>query len=94
MGKINCTRVLIGGLIAGVVLNVLFVCSLGAFGFAQFERCASDIGPPDAGDCRCHCSYGRVGLPDRDSGHLVLSASPRYGAGPKTAALAGVLRGS
>jgi hypothetical protein len=94
MGKINWTRVLIGGLVAGVVMNaLLFACwrllvqpsliaALEALGRPPQETAGTTV--------LFIVMFFLVGI-------LVLwlyaAIRPRYGAGPRTAAMAGVAAG-
>jgi hypothetical protein len=94
MGKINWTRVLIGGLIAGVVINVLSFAAWWPFVRPGLIATLQALGRP----------------PQETVGAIVLmvvlfflmgilviwlyaAIRPRYGAGPGTAALAGAAAG-
>lgn len=94
MGKINWTRVLIGGLIAGVVANVLWFAAWGLFIRPSLSAALEALGRP---------------LQETISATVVLvvvsfilmilviwlyaAIRPRYGAGPRTALVAGVAAG-
>jgi len=89
MGKINLQKVLVGGLVAGVVLNVIDYMAYGVIFAATF--------PLQPG------AKGLLGLPiipwfivvDFLVGimlvYLYAAIRPRFGAGPKTAFFAGLL---
>jgi len=94
VAKINWTRVLIGGLIAGVVANVLWFAAWGLFIRPSLSAALEALGRP---------------LQETISATVVLvvvsfilmilviwlyaAIRPRYGAGPRTALVAGVAAG-
>ncbi len=94
MGKINCTRVLIGGLIAGVVLNVLFFAAWEPLVGRSLSAALLALGHPmqeTAGTTVLMIVLGfLMGIV---AIWLYAAIRPRYGAGPGTAALAGVAAG-
>jgi hypothetical protein len=94
MGKINWTRVLIGGLIAGVVANVLWFAAWGLLIRPSLSAALEALGRPlqeTVGATVLMVVLNFIGM------ILVIwlyaAIRPRYGAGPKTAALAGVAAG-
>ena len=94
MGKINRARVLIGGLIAGVVQNVLWYAVWGPLVGRSLSDALQKLGQP------MHQTVGTtvtgvvltflIGIL---AIWLYAAIRPRYGAGPGTAALAGVATG-
>jgi hypothetical protein len=91
MGKINWGRVVLGGLLAGVVLNVFDWVVYGVLLRADFAATMQALGkPPSAMDglvplfVVVDFVYG-IGLV-----WLYAAIRPRYGAGLKTAVIAGV----
>ena len=94
MGKINWIRVLIGGLVAGVVINVLQFAAWALFVRPGLSAVLEALGRPlqeSAGTNVLWCVWGFV------VGILLIwlyaAIRPRYGAGPRTAALAGIAAG-
>ena len=94
MGKINWIRVLIGGLVAGVVGNVLWFAAWGLFLKGGLSATLLALGHPlqeTAGGTVLMVVLNFVAM------ILVIwlyaAIRPRYGAGPGTAALAGVAAG-
>jgi hypothetical protein len=94
MGKINWTRVLIGGLIAGVVANVLWFASWGLLIRPTLGVALEALGRP------LHETVSATVLMVvlNFLGMILViwlyaAIRPRYGAGPRTAALAGVAAG-
>jgi len=89
MGKINWGRALAGGLLAGVVLNVWDFLINGVLLKDQWNAAMHTMGKPDMGGSQimwfviCDLIIGFV------LGWLYAAIRPRYGAGPKTAAIAG-----
>ena len=94
MGKINWTRVLIGGLIAGVVGNVLWFAAWGLFLRPGLSTALLALGHPTqetVGTTVLIVVLSFVmGILEI---WLYAAIRPRYGAGPRTAALAGVAAG-
>ena len=94
MGKINWTRVLIGGLIAGVVGNVLWFAAWGPFVRPGLSAALLALGQPMQETVGATVLMVVLGFL---MGILVIwlyaAIRPRYGAGPGTAALAGVAAG-
>ena len=75
MGKTNWTRVFLGGLLAGVVLNIFYFACLGVY--SQINQFS---------DIRI-ASFFITGM---TAIWLYSAIRPRYGAGPKTAIIAGI----
>ena len=82
MGRINWSRVVLGGLVAGVVVNVLE----GALGFlmhSQWEEAMKTMKPPSGVVMAAHLFWSFViGIA---AIWLYAAARPRYGPGPATA---------
>src|SRR3989442_1080163 len=90
MGKINMQKVLIGGLIAGVVLNIVDYVLYGVVLKAQMAAAMQALGkPPIAGNTILWFVFLDfvVGV---FLVWLYAAIRPRYGAGPATAVKAGV----
>jgi hypothetical protein len=94
MGKICWTRVLIGGLIAGVVASVLWFAAWGLLIRPSLSASLEALGRPlheTVSATVLMVVLNFVGM------ILVIwlyaAIRPRYGAGPKTAALAGIAAG-
>ena len=94
MGKINWTRVLIGGLIAGAVGNVLWFVAWGLFLKPNLSAALLALGHPTqetVGTTVLIVVLSFVmGILEI---WLYAAIRPRYGAGPGTAVLAGVAAG-
>ena len=94
MGKINWTRVLIGGLIAGVVGNVLMFAAWALFTRPSLSAALLALGQPLQ-------ETGVAAVIMVVLGFLVMilviwlyaAIRPRYGAGPRTALVAGIAAG-
>ena len=94
MGKINWTRVLLGGLVAGAVGNVLMFAAWGLFTRPSLSAALEALGQP-LQETVATTVIGVV------LGFLVMilvmwlyaAIRPRYGAGPRTALVAGVAAG-
>ena len=94
MGKINWTRVLLGGLVAGAVGNVLMFAGWGIFTRPTLSAALDALGQP-LQETFISTVIGVV------LGFLVMilviwlyaAIRPRYGPGPKTALVAGVVAG-
>jgi len=94
MGKINWTRVLLGGLVAGAAGNVLMFAAWGLFTRPSLSAALEALGQP----LQETVVSTVVGVM---LGFLVMilviwlyaAIRPRYGAGPKTALVAGVAAG-
>jgi hypothetical protein len=94
MGKINWTRVLIGGLIAGVVLNVVFFAAWGPLVGRSLRAALLALGHPMQETVGAAALFVVLGfLMGILAIWLYAAIRPRYGAGPGTAVLAGVAAG-
>lgn len=92
MGKINWGRVLLGGIVAGIVFDALeFIGSLASFDARfneEYERLLPNF-KPDAGQLTVFILWGFViGFV---SVWTYAAARPRLGPGPKTALIVGVM---
>jgi hypothetical protein len=94
MGKINWIRVLVGGLIAGVVLDVLWFVAWGPLAGRNLSAALLALGHPmqeTVGTTVLMVVLGfLVGIL---AIWLYAAIRPRYGAGPGPAALVGVVTG-
>jgi hypothetical protein len=88
MGKINWTRVILGGLVAGVIINVFEYALNGVVLAKDMEAAISALGRQMGGGALLMFTvWGYlVGI---FAVWLYAAIRPRYGAGPKTAACAG-----
>jgi len=90
MGKINWGRVFLGGLIAGVIVNLSESLLNGVILMQEWAEAMRALGKPagpSAGQIAVYLVSGfLVGL---SAVWLYAAIRPRYGAGPKTAACAG-----
>jgi hypothetical protein len=86
MGRINWGRVVLGGIVAGVIANVLE----GAFGFlmhSEFEAAMKNLKPPGGAVMAAHLLWSFViGIA---AIWLYAAIRPRYGPGAATALRAG-----
>lgn len=91
MGKINYGRVILGGLLAGLVINVLMAITWGWLLAEQHAQVMERLGlaEPAGAQIVWFWVFGFA------LGIVVLwtyaAIRPRFGAGPRTAALAGIL---
>jgi drug/metabolite transporter (DMT)-like permease len=94
MGKIKWIRVLIGGLVAGVVINVLQFAAWALFVRPGLSAALEALGRPLQESAGTNVLWGVWGFV---VGILLIwlyaAIRPRYGAGPRTAALAGIAAG-
>ena len=94
MGKINGIRVLIGGLVAGVVINVLQFAAWALFVRPGLSAALEALGRPLQESAGTNVLWGVWGFV---VGILLIwlyaAIRPRYGAGPRTAAVAGIAAG-
>jgi hypothetical protein len=91
MGKINWTRVFIGGLVAGVVVNVLWFGAWAQFVRRGWSAALEAAGRPLPETFGTTVLMVVVGfLLGFTLVWLYAAIRPRYGAGPKTAVVAGV----
>ena len=88
MGKINWTRVILGGLVAGLIINVFESVLNGVILAKDMEAAISALGKQMSGGALAlFIAWGfLVGI---FAIWLYAAIRPRYGAGPKTAACAG-----
>jgi magnesium-transporting ATPase (P-type) len=90
MGKINWGRVFLGGLIAGVIVNLSEFLVNGVMLMEEWAKAMQALGRPagqSAGQMAAFIVFGfLVGL---SAVWLYAAIRPRYGAGPKTAVCAG-----
>lgn len=88
MGKINIARVLLGGLLAGFIINLFEYVTNGVVFAAQWDAYEKAVGRQNAswGHPFLHISAFVAGI---GVVWLYAIARPRLGAGPKTAALTG-----
>ena len=90
MGKINWVRVFLGGLLAGVVINAVEFLTNGVFLAADWEaamKLAGRTTPSGTGAMVVLTIWGfLMGI---GAIWLYAAARPRFGPGPKTAALTG-----
>jgi hypothetical protein len=94
MGKINWARVLLGGLIAGVVLDVLWFAVWGPLAGRTLTAALLTLGHPMQETVSTTVLMVVLGFVSGIASIWLYAAiRPRYGAGPGTAALAGVAAG-
>ena len=91
MGKINMGRVILGGLLAGIVLNIVDSIAYGVVLAADFEAAMRDLGRgPITGSqiawfVIVDFLYGILLV------YLYAAIRPRFGPGPRTAVISGLL---
>ena len=90
MGKINMQKMLIGGLIAGVVLNVVDGVLFGVVLKAQMAAAMQALGKPPMTGAQAPWFIFLDFVAGIGLVWLYAAMRPRYGAGPGTAAKAGV----
>jgi hypothetical protein len=90
MGKINLQKVVIGGLIAGVVLNVIDFVMFGMLLRAQMAAAMQALGRPPMTNAQVPWFVFLDFVSGISMVWLYAAMRPRYGAGPSTAAKAGV----
>lgn len=94
MGKINWTRVLIGGLVAGVVANVLWFAAWGLFVRPGLRAALEALERPQQETVATTVLMVVLSfLVMILAIWLYAAIRPRYGAGPRTALVAGVAAG-
>src|SRR6266487_1005227 len=88
MGKINWNRVILGGLVAGVIINISEYVLNGVVLAKDMEAAISALGRQMGGGALLMFTVGGflVGI---FAVWLYAAIRPRYGAGPKTAACTG-----
>lgn len=91
MDKINWNRVILGGLVAGVVINLVEYLVNGVILADRWAEAMKGLGKPEAFDATQIVAFNLWGFA---AGILAVwlyaSIRPRYGAGPKTAVCAGL----
>lgn len=90
MGKINMQKVVIGGLIAGVVLNVIDFVMFGMVLKTQMAAAMQALGKPPVPDSQMPWFIVLDFVAGVSLVWLYAAIRPRFGAGPVTAAKAGV----
>jgi len=90
MGKINVSRVIVGGLVAGLVLNVIDFVMYGMVLKADFDSALHALGRPPVSSSMIMVFVGLDFLFGIFLVWLYAAIRPRFGAGPRTAAIAGV----
>jgi hypothetical protein len=94
MGKINIQKVLVGGLVAGVVLSVIDVAMYGAVLKAPMAEAWKAVGRPTMTDMQRDLEVPMSILLDFVAGVFLVAVyaaiRPRFGAGPSTALKAGL----
>ena len=92
MGKINWSRVLLGGLLAGAINNLLQFVVNRLYLFREWSKASEALGSPAGGGTETRWLFTVLNLL---AGVFVVwlyaMIRPRCGAGPKTAALAGLV---
>ena len=89
MGSINWTRVILGGLLAGVVINVFESVLNGVVLAKDWEAAMATLGKPAMGGSQVAVFVVWGFLVGVFAVWLYAAIRPRYGAGPKTALCAG-----
>ena len=90
MGKINMQKVLIGGLVAGLVLNVIDFVMFGMVLKAQMAAAMQALGKPAMTNAQVPWFVVLDFVAGVFLVWLYAAIRPRFGAGPATAAKAGV----
>lgn len=90
MGKINMSKVVIGGLVAGVVLNVIDYVTFGVVLKDQMAAAMQALGKPPIPDSQIPFFVVLDFLAGIGLVWLYAAMRPRFGAGPGTAAKVGV----
>lgn len=91
MGKINMGRVLLGGLLAGLVLNIVDYVVYGVVMAGDLEAAMRDLGREPVASAQImwfvllDFLYGILLV------YLYAAIRPRFGSGPRTAVIAGLL---
>ncbi|MGA7220107.1 MAG: hypothetical protein WBX38_17460 [Candidatus Sulfotelmatobacter sp.] len=90
MGKINIARVILGGLVAGVIINIAEGVTNGALLSARWKAWSEQVGPlthqPSGGQAMALWTFLAFAL-GLISVWLYAAVRPRFGAGPRTALL-------
>lgn len=90
MGKINLQRVIVGGLVAGVVLNVVDFILWGVVMKDDMTAAMAALGKPPISDSMVMWFVALDFLYGIFLIWLYAAIRPRFGAGPRTAVIAGV----
>jgi hypothetical protein len=94
MGRINIRKLLLGGLVAGVVLAIIDVAMYGAILKAPMAQAWKAVGRPTMSDTQRDLEVPMSIFLDLVAGVLLVwiyaSIRPRFGAGPGTALKAGL----
>lgn len=90
MGKINVSRVIMGGLLAGVVLNVIDFVMYGMVLKADLDSAMHALGKPPVNNQMIAIFVALDFLFGIYLVWLYAAIRPRFGAGPRTAVIAGV----
>ncbi len=91
MGQINTGKVIVGGLLAGLIINLSEFLLNGVVLASQFEEMAADLGVEAPGGAQIAIYvtvsfiFGIVAV------WLYAAIRPRFGPGPKTAMIAGAV---
>src|SRR5213593_2631154 len=88
MGKINWNRVILGGLVAGVIINIFEFVLNGVVLAKDMEAAMSALGRQVGGNALAMFTVGGF-LVGFFAVWFYAAIRPRYGAGPKTALCAG-----
>jgi len=95
MGKINWGRVIVGGLLAGVVLNAFDYVYYGVVMKSDMAAAMQALGKqPQAIDALVRGSSSWTSSTGSDCLWVYAAIRPRFGAGPKTGVIAGSRCGS
>lgn len=90
MGKINWGRVVLGGLLAGVVLNVIDAAVYGKWLAADFAAAMQALGKPGSMSSLIPLFVVLDFVTGIGLVWVYAAIRPRFGAGPQTAVIAGV----
>lgn len=90
MGKINLQKVVIGGLVAGVVLNIVDYVLYGVILKDQMAAAMTALGKPPLTDAQIPWFVALDFVAGVFLVWMYAAVRPRFGAGPATAAKAGV----
>lgn len=90
MGKINWGRVMLGGLLAGVVLNVIDAAVYGKWLAADFAAAMQALGKPGSMSSLIPLFVVLDFVTGIGLVWVYAAIRPRFGAGPQTAVIAGV----
>lgn len=91
MGKINLQKVIIGGLVAGVVLNVADFITYGVLLKEDMAAAMAAIGKPPVADSMIPLFVGLDFVVGVFLVYLYAAIRPRFGPGPATAVKAGLM---